>query len=224
MAQIFDTTLVPSKLELITEWLARQSWYPRPGAEPQLQPVGGFRLDDPDGDVGIEVHFVRDSDSTVYQVPLTYRGAALEGTTHDGPASAFVGTMEHGVLGTRYVYDGPHDPVYVAQLVALVVGDAEPQAQRESDTPDPTVVAAWQGSTHPASGPIRHVEHRDGETLVHVGGAPGEPSTTVLRIVRLLQSEEVQAPHGTHEAAGVVRAGWTGPGDTKVRGPVALLS
>lgn len=224
MAQIFDTTLVPSKLQLITGWLARQAWYERHGAEPDLQPVGGFRLDDPDGEVGIEVHFVRDADSTVYQVPLTYRGTALDDARHDGATTGFVGTMEHGVLGTRWVYDGPHDPVYVAQMVALITGDAEPQAQRESDTPDPSVVPEWKGNEKPAPGPLRHVDLRDGETLVHIGGDPGEPSTTVLRVVRLLQSEDVQAPHGTDEAAGVVRAGWTGAGETKVRGPVALLS
>jgi hypothetical protein len=218
MAQIYDTTLVPSKLQLITGWLARQTWYARHGAEPQLQPVGGFRLDDPEGEVGIEVHFVRDADSTVYQVPLAYRGAAF-----DDAADGLVGTMEHGVLGTRWVYDGPHDPVYVAQMVALVIGDAAPQAQRESDTPDPTVTAEWHGKGQPATGPIRRVDHRDGESVVHVGGAPGEPSTTVLRVVRQLSAKTVHTPAHTREAAGIVEAGWTGAADAPVRGPVALL-
>ena len=70
----------------------------------------------------------------VYQVPLTYRGAPLAGA--DG---ALVGTSEHGVLGTRWVYDAPHDPVFVAQLLQLVQGRVPAQAQRESHTADPTV-------------------------------------------------------------------------------------
>ena len=65
------------------------------------------------------------SEPVVYQVPLTYRGAPLEGGQH-----ALVGTMEHSVLGRRWVYDGPHDPVYAAQLLALVLEQAHPAGRR----------------------------------------------------------------------------------------------
>jgi len=37
-------------------------------------------------------------------VPLTYRGAPL-----DGAEDALVGTTEHGVLGRRWVYDGTRE-------------------------------------------------------------------------------------------------------------------
>ncbi len=50
-------------------------------------------------------------------MPLTYRAAPLDGAEH-----ALLGTMEHSVLGTRWVYDGPHDPVYVGQLMATILG------------------------------------------------------------------------------------------------------
>jgi hypothetical protein len=72
--------------------------------------------------------------TTVYQLPLTYRGSALAGA--DG---GLIGTSEHGVLGRRWIYDGVHDPVLLAQLIALIQGEAEPQAQNVSDTADPTV-------------------------------------------------------------------------------------
>ena len=75
------------------------------------------RVDDPAGQVGVETILVVDEAGAapvVYQVPLTYRAAPL-----DGAQSALVGTMEHSVLGRRWVYDGPHDPVYAAQLLAL---------------------------------------------------------------------------------------------------------
>lgn len=216
MAQIFQTTLVPSKLQLITGWLPRQPWYARPGQEPELQAVGGFRLDDPNGEVGLEFHIVRDLDATVYLVPVTYRGAAL-----DEAADGLLGTMEHGVLGTRWVYDGAHDPVLVAQLIALASGMAEAQDQHESDTPDSTVSTEWNGGAAPAPH-VRRVTSAPGQTVIHVGEPGGDPHA--LRIVRVLQSEAVQAPAGTHEAAGIVRAQWTGAGDARVSGPVALLS
>ncbi len=133
MAVVHNTTLVPTKLELLTDWLPTQPWYVSRGRTPQLVKAGGFRLDDPDGEVGIEFMAVADGDVT-YHVPMTYRAAPLPG--HE---DALIGTAEHGVLGTRWVYDGVHDPVLVAQLVALLQGKAEPQAQSQSDTPDPTV-------------------------------------------------------------------------------------
>lgn len=76
-----------------------------------------------------------------YLVPLGYRGAALEGV----PGEALIGTSEHGVLGTRWIYDGAHDPVVLAQLRALLGGEAKPQQQSVSDTPDPTVVVHGTG-------------------------------------------------------------------------------
>src|SRR5258707_15658588 len=55
MAIIHDTTLSPSKLELLTSWLPAQPWYLGTGREPELAKAGGVRPDDPRGDVGIEV-------------------------------------------------------------------------------------------------------------------------------------------------------------------------
>ncbi|MET8654329.1 maltokinase N-terminal cap-like domain-containing protein [Nocardia aurea] len=137
MAIVHNTTLVPSKLELLTVWLPRQSWYRGP-ERPRLARAGGFRLDDPEGEVGIEVVVVTDAAGTEpvgYVVPMTYRAAALPEC-----ADALVGTTEHGVLGTRFVYDAPADPVFRTQLRALVRGGVRAQAQHASDTPDPTVL------------------------------------------------------------------------------------
>ena len=112
-------TIVPNKIEMVTEWMPHQRWYHGKGHLPQLRRVGGFRFEDPDGEVGCETLLLADEAVTpavVYQVPLTYRGAPLEGAEH-----ALLGTMEHSVLGTRWVYDGPHDPVYVAQLMTTIL-------------------------------------------------------------------------------------------------------
>ncbi|WP_347354824.1 aminoglycoside phosphotransferase [Intrasporangium sp.] len=112
--------LVPSKVELVTGWIQGQRWYGGKGHVPVLRRVGGYRMDDPDGEVGIETLLLLDEAAdppVVYQVPLTYRGAPLE------PAEqALVGTIEHSVLGTRWVYDAPHDPVYARALAETILG------------------------------------------------------------------------------------------------------
>lgn len=175
MAIVHNTSLVPSKLELLTAWLPRQPWY-RGSGTPGLTKAGGFRLDDPDGEVGIELMVVVDSaspDVPGYFVPMSYRGAAV-----DAP---LIGTMEHGVLGRRYAYDGTHDPVVRAALLGLVRGELGPQAQSESDTPDPTVRV---GLTSAASGVdvLRTLSTSD------AAPAPGEVSVPW----RLLDGREVR--------------------------------
>jgi len=137
MAIIHHTTMHPSKLELLARWLPEQAWFP--GTGDGLTRAGGFRLDDPDDKVGIEFMVVLTGNGAPCLAPMTYRGAPL-----DGADDALIGTAEHGVLGTRWVYDGEHDPVLLAQLAALLRGEALAQAQSRSNTPDPTVlVRPW---------------------------------------------------------------------------------
>jgi hypothetical protein len=140
MAVLHQTTLVPTKLELLTAWLPQQDWYAGEAAGPSLAKAGGFRLDDPAGEVGIEFMVVRDDagrPAAAYLVPLTYRGRPLAG----GDA-ALIGMAEHGVLGTRWIYDGSRDPVLLEQLSELIQGRVGAQAQSQSNTPDATVHAA----------------------------------------------------------------------------------
>ncbi|MGX1128398.1 hypothetical protein RKD49_000588 [Streptomyces glaucescens] len=144
MASIHRTTMTPTKLELLAGWLPKQSWYVGHAGTPEPVRAGGFRLDDPEGEVGIEFMVVVDAgapERVAYLVPMAYRGAALEGA----PDEALIGTSEHGVLGTRWIYDGVHDPVVTAQLRALLRGEAVPQHQSQSDTPDPTVTVRGTG-------------------------------------------------------------------------------
>lgn len=144
MASIHQTTMTPTKLELLTGWLPGQSWYTGGARTPHLVKAGGFRLDDPAGEVGIEFMIVVDTaarEPVAYLVPMGYRDAALEGV----PGEALIGTSEHGVLGTRWIYDGVHDPVVTAQLRSLLRGEAVAQQQSVSDTPDPTVTVHGSG-------------------------------------------------------------------------------
>jgi hypothetical protein len=121
MALLHHAELVPSKLDLVSGWITAQPFWPS-GAQPaSLRRMAAFRFDDPAGKVGIETLLLQsdapDGTGVVsLQVPLTYREAPL-----DGGESAFMGTLEHSVLGTRWVYDATGDPVYVAELVRTVV-------------------------------------------------------------------------------------------------------
>jgi hypothetical protein len=111
MALLHQAELVPSKLEALAAWAPSQPWFD--GDPERLERVAAFRLDDPAGEVGVEVLLLRAGDGPVLQVPLTYRGSPLEGGDE-----WLVGTMQHSVLGERWVYDGCGDPVYVATAVA----------------------------------------------------------------------------------------------------------
>lgn len=137
MAILHRAELTPGKAETLAGWVPRQPWFAGdPAAEPQV--LGSPRLDDPDGEVGIETFLVRWGDGPVLQVPLTYRAAPLG-------AIDPVGVMEHSVLGRRWVYDGAADPVAVAALVAAIA-----QEQREA-------VLLRDGEQLPSRGSLRGI-------------------------------------------------------------------
>ncbi len=126
-AIIHDATLTPPKLDLLATWLPEQSWFA--GTADDLERVAGYRFVDPDGEVGIDTLLVRSAGVT-YQVPLTCRAESLpEAAAH------FIGTMEHSVLGTRYVYDAVGDPVYVVELTRVIhEGDTEAELSQGEKT------------------------------------------------------------------------------------------
>ncbi|GAA2362727.1 CG0192-related protein [Dactylosporangium salmoneum] len=116
MALLYRADLTPGKLDLLAPWLPARPWYRGP-AEPQLVRVSAFRFDDPAGAVGVETILVRaEEGGPVFQVPLTYRDAPLAGAE-----AWLLGTAEHSVLGTRWIYDAAGDPVYAAALTAAVL-------------------------------------------------------------------------------------------------------
>ncbi|WP_019145723.1 CG0192-related protein [Aeromicrobium massiliense] len=130
MALIHDATLTPGKLDLLAAWLPGRPWWR--GDATALHKVATFRFDDPDGEVGMETFLLRGGDGPLVQVPLTYRGAPLEGAEE-----WLVGTMQHSVLGERWVYDACADPVHLQVLVSTIV-TAGREADQELATPDGT--------------------------------------------------------------------------------------
>lgn len=114
MALIHQATLTPSKIELLSAWVPTRPWLDGIDAS-ALTPVGAYRFDDPDGEVGIETHLLETADGRVLQVPVTYRGAPLPGGDE-----WLIATTEHSVLGRRWVYDALLDPVYLPTLVGVI--------------------------------------------------------------------------------------------------------
>ncbi|KOG35234.1 maltokinase N-terminal cap-like domain-containing protein [Streptomyces resistomycificus] len=222
MAVIHRTTLKPTKLELLTAWLPTRPWYTGDPDGPRLAKAGGFRLDDPRGEVGIEFMVATDTSGphpSAYLVPLTYRGAPLEGAEH-----ALVGTMEHGVLGPRWAYDGCQDPVLADRLLALIGGSAQAQAQSETDTPDRDVVRSCAGdipspSAHPTATATATATATDDEEGTELSLGQG----ATLRLCRVLRPAPNGTPVPPPGAVGHVAGPWQLPDGTRAQGLFAVL-
>lgn len=178
MAIVHRAELKPSKIELISAWLPTCSWFD--GVAP-VERVATYRFDDPDGEVGIETFLVSSGDA-LFHVPLTYRGAPCEG-------AGLVGTLEHSVLGPRWVYDGPSDPVYTS-----VVRDVITTGGRDVD------MVFADGAPVPRA-----------EWLADVvgSGADAEAAALALTVARRLPAD---APSG----APCLSATWAGQGTSTV--------
>jgi len=227
MAVIHNTTLTPGKLELLAAWIPGQPWYLGEGREPELAKAGGFRLDDPSGEVGIEFMAVTDASGpqpTTYLVPLSYRGAPLGGAD-----KALIGTAEHGVTGRRWIYDGIHDPVLVAQLLALLLGETAAQHQNVSDVADPSVTSTFTGSGLSARTAPTAVTNGPQATdlLVPTATAPGSPTGRAghltVRLNRILTADPDGASTSAANDLGQVTADWLLPDGTTARAPIVTV-
>lgn len=163
MAIVYRATLDPTKPTLIAGWLSTQPWCRE--TSPSFDIVGAFRFDDPRGDVGIETHIVRGASGTIYQVPLSYRGAELPDA-----AGHLVTEMSHSVLGHRWVYDAVGDPAAVQALVtAITTGASQVDVFVDGERAALPVSVAVRGTgreTTAPDAPVTSVETRDGETRI----------------------------------------------------------
>jgi hypothetical protein len=177
MAIIHKATLSPSKLELIADYLPTQPWFIQDGT-PEL--IGAYRFDDPAGEVGLETHVVA-AGERIYQVPLSYRGHELGGANE-----WLIGTMEHSVLGKRWVYDACADPVYVKALATAILTGQEEAAllvDGESEPRPSSVTVKGSGTldgglpTVSASAPVSG----SGVTIIDAGDLR-------LKVIRVLDA------------------------------------
>jgi hypothetical protein len=217
MAIIHQATMTPTKLELLTSWLPGRPWYLGNRMMPLLTKAGGFRLDDPEGKVGLEFMAATDASGdgpVTYHVPLSYRGAPLTGAN-----DALIGTAEHGVLGKRWIYDGTRDPVLVSQLFALLLGEAEPQAQGISNTIDPSVTRSITGRV--GVPPAEFVGIADGPRSTDITVRPcTAPGPVMIRVNRVLRPNRPGLMVGT---LGHVTGEWSVAGVSRSRGRFIVL-
>ncbi len=164
MAVLHRATLTPSKLDLLTPWLAGRPWA---GGAAAVEQLGAYRFDDPAGEVGIETFLLGTSDGRVLHVPVTYRAAPVEGADEH-----LVGTLEHSVLGPRWVYDGCADPVWAQQLLTVVLTGGTQVALYLDGGSEPLPATATVQGSGAAGTPVEEVTTVSGR---EVGG------TTVVR-------------------------------------------
>jgi hypothetical protein len=148
-------TLSPTKQELVEVWLPSRPWA---AARLVVGKVAEYRFDDPEGEVGVETILWHTDDGTVFQTPLTYRGAPL-----GGAEAHLIGTTDHSVLGQRWVYDGCGDPVWASTLVdTITTGGRQAQMFIEQDGRRVDVPPRMQVRGSGSDGPFPRVSSIDG--------------------------------------------------------------
>lgn len=106
IAKIYTTTLSPTKESIARAWVG------------DVTLLGSYRLVDTlDGETGIEVLIAADPDGRLVQIPFSYRSEEIN------PAHT-LSTIEHGVLGTRWVSNALGDPSAVREFIrTILTGD-----------------------------------------------------------------------------------------------------
>jgi len=190
VALLYQATLTPSKIELLQAWVPHQPWLGEADAT-TVEAVGAYRFDDPDGEVGMETHLLRTADGQILQVPVTYRGSPVAGAD-----SSLIATMQHSVLGERWVYDACSDPVYVRALATAVLsGGTQAELDVVTDAGlerrQATTRVSGSGSDHSAIPPIASVSHSSAGTMTFIRALHLE-----LTLVRAIDSDGESSVRG----------------------------
>ncbi|MGC5628358.1 1,4-alpha-glucan branching protein GlgB [Georgenia sp. Z1344] len=168
-------TVTPGFETFLPPWIARQRWY-RGGADPVLSKVGSARLEDPDGEVGIEWWMLRDDagpERVVYLVPLTYRGEPL------ADDAGLVARTTHSELGERWIYDAPQDPLFGRLVLGAIAGDVDAPGL-DAEPADTATLPAGDG---------RLLTGEQSNSSIVVGPAAGQDAAPVIvKVFRVLDA------------------------------------
>ena len=122
----------------------------------------------------MEGFLLTDDEGHATHVPLTYRGRALEGARQH-----LIGTMNHSVLGPRWVYDACGDPVWTATLASTIVtGGTEAEEWVDvgatHERREPQVRIKGSGTTGPVLPPAGTQRLSENESYATISCAFGE--------------------------------------------------
>lgn len=202
-------------MELLSAWAPSQPWFAG-DANSEFTNVASYRFDDPEGEVGVETLLVRAGDGPLLQIPLTYRGTPLEDAD-----DWFIGTLEHSVLGTRWVYEGVGDPVYLLTVASAALGDgAQAELMIEIDgvmvRREPTAVVSGTTVSGVATPKLASV----GDITVRLDGSVTAVDTGALQVfvARVLGESTLPA---AGENDGLLTGTWDGQADPQ---PLVLVS
>jgi hypothetical protein len=106
-----QTTMTPATLELLAGWPPSQPWYRTTGQAPELTRAGGFRLDDPEGEVGTEFMVVADGqDGQPTAWPHGVQPAGGERESAGQFRQFFVGPELQAFIASTGALSGPPRP------------------------------------------------------------------------------------------------------------------
>jgi predicted trehalose synthase len=244
---------------LLASWLPRQRWFAAGPGGVTLAPAGRIILAAPavtpfsvptdsglpaEPPVGIAVHIVsalpagsvpetggapapRPVSSATYQVPLTYRTEPVPELAH-----ALVGELR-SADGPLWVYDGPHDPVFVAEWMRLV--SIPDEAMSFPGTPRSRVRGVRRAGEAPPdpSRPAHVLSGEQSNTSIIVGDDGDDP--VMIKLFRVLQpgrNPDVVVPGALASAGnervprliGWVEGEWVQPGGQPAWGHLSAFA
>ncbi len=209
--------------DLLHRWLPHQRWYPSKGRGVSLRAAGSFTLHDPSGQAHVEVQLVAlDSGDQVdvVQIPLTYRAQADPGLEH-----ALLGTVEHSTLGRRWVYDGPHDPAFVAAWLRLMADRAEAGTTTghlaDGASVDPSVPGRVLRGEQSNTSIVVEPESAAEALIVKVFRVLGDGPNPDVEVTAALAAAGVRS---VPRVAGWVEGSWTPPGAPAASGHLAVAT
>lgn len=195
--------------DLLGAWMPRQRWFAGKGATSDgVHPLAAVDLPLPppaagdgiaDKGVLLRLHLIRLA-GALYQVPLTHRRRQAPELAH-----ALIGTLDG-----QWVYDGPHDPLFVRALARAIALDEQ--------LGDPTALVVHgvrqdDGFPITETAPAAVLRGEQSNTSIILGA--GTPYAVIIKLFRVI--------HPGENPDVVVQSALAGVGCTRVPRPAGRL-
>jgi maltokinase len=169
--------------DLLAKWLPAQRWWPAKGHAVTLAPLGLLRLPSADPVVDVQTLFLTLTDPAgthtgdVIQVPLTRRPA---------PAADLEPALVGQLDGSRWVYDGTHDPAFVAAWVHLIAAEDDVPGSAEHPHTSARGVRQPGGLGVSPKRPSRVLRGEQSNTSIIIDGTD-DTDSVIVKLFRVLR-------------------------------------